>query len=301
MFVKHFCRVMAAVATLGGLLGPAAAADAGRVLPDPLDRWVVYYGPPVASAALKSYDLVVLDPQAAASMVPTLTARRKTVLAYLSLGEINRAHPWFATVEGMGLTGAENPNWPGAFSIDLRDRRWTAMVVEDLVPDLLRRGFHGVFIDTLDTALHLEATDPKAYAGMGEAAVRLIATLRRHYPTLLIAVNRAYPIVPKLAPSIDLVVGESVMTGYDFTRRAYRRLDDETARSQQAVLKDALRYNPALRLLTIDYADPADQALRTTLYREQRKAGFVPYVATIDLRQIVPENGPENGPGDGPQ
>ena len=52
-------------------------------------------------------------------------------------------------------------------------------------------------------------------------------------------------------------------------------------------LAELRRLNPKLRLYTLDYWEPTDRAGIAKLYGQERKAGFIPYVATIDLQRIV--------------
>jgi hypothetical protein len=54
-------------------------------------------------------------------------------------------------------------------------------------------------------------------------------------------------------------------------------------------MRDAVRRGPRLRLFTLDYWDPEDSDGLAEIYRAQRCAGFIPYVATPDLTRIVPE------------
>ena len=157
------------------LAAPGVRAD---TVPMP---WVVYYAAELPPTAFYGFDLVVFESDKHPPLEP-LVDRRKKVLGYLSLGEVNESRPYFAEVKGEGLLLMENENWKGSYFVDVRDMRWTRRVIDELVPAILRRGFQGIFIDTLDNPGHLERTDAKAYAGMTEAGARLVRTLRRNFP-----------------------------------------------------------------------------------------------------------------------
>jgi hypothetical protein len=173
--------------------------------------------------------------------------------------------------------------------VDVRDQRWRSRVIEQLVPGILARGFQGVFLDTLDNPVELERRDPKTYRGMAAAATNLIKALRQSFPSITIMMNRGYGLLPEVGGSIDIVLGESVYSTYDFERKTYRLVSTEDYREQVRLLKEARKRNPGLRVCSLDYWDPVDFKGIRRIYREERANGFEPYVATIGLDRIVEE------------
>jgi uncharacterized protein (TIGR01370 family) len=264
----------------------AVAVPEARAQPAPIP-WVVYYAAELPPNAFYGYDLVVFESERHPPLEP-LVDRGKKVIGYLSLGEVNEVRPYFAEVKAENLFRGENENWKGSFFVDVRDPRWTKRVVEDLVPEILRRGFQGIFIDTLDNPGHLERLDPKANAGMVEAAARLIRTLRRNFPRMIIVLNRGYDLLPSVEREIDMVLGESVYTDYDFAQKRYGKVDEATYRQQVEILQAAARRQTKLRVLTLDYWDPNDPNGIAEIYRVQTANGFSPYVATVELDRLVP-------------
>jgi uncharacterized protein (TIGR01370 family) len=253
--------------------------------------WVVYYGAEARPEAFRPYRLAVLDADAHPPLRP-IAAQGTLLLGYVSLGEVEGLRSHFGAVEREGILLDENPNWPGSRFVDVRDPRWRRRVVEEIVPAVLARGFHGVFLDTLDDPPHLERVDPVRFAGMTEAAADLVKAIRARFPAMPIMLNRAYEILPSVAGNIDLALGESVVSGWDFERRRPKPVPEADQRFQRDALRAARAANPALRLLTLDYHDPGDRAGLARLYARQRADGFEPYVATIDLDRIVPEPRP---------
>lgn len=272
--------VGAVVALLAGA-SPAAAAD---------ERWVVVYSGKPAVTAFRDYRLVVLDSVHHPPLRPLLE-QRKTVIGYISLGEVEKFRDHYKDVEREGLLLGANPNWPDSRYVDVRDPRWTKRVVEDLVPGLLQKGFQGIFMDTLDNPPHLERTDPARFKGMTEASANLVRAIRRHYPQMYIMMNRAYEILPAVEGQIDSVLGESVFTEIDFARKTYRLADPKVYRQQVTWLQAARQRRPSLRIYTLDYWKPEDKAGVARIYAEQRKNGFVPYVSIKELDRIVREPG----------
>lgn len=267
---------------LGGRSTSAEAAAAST------SRWAVYYADKEPTKAFEPYGLLVLDSRYHPPLRP-LKDRGKTLLGYISLGEVEVHRPWHDQVKGWGILADENPNWPGSFYVDVRDRRWVKLVVEELVPALIRRGFDGIFLDTLDNPPHLERTDAKRWAGMTDGAARLVKAIRTNWPRIRIMQNRAYEILPQTAPVLTEALGESVYAGWDFEAKKPHRQSDEDYRFQVDALKAARKLNPKLGLHTLDYWDPADTAGIKSIYALQRANGFSPYVSVVELDRLVPE------------
>jgi len=264
------------ILAFGCVSGPAGRTDA------PL-AWAAYYS--AEPVDLSRFALVILDSE----HHPPLGPRpRPLTLAYLSLGEVGTFRPYFDAVQREGLLAGVNPNWDSHF-IDLRDPRWAARVLEELLPAIIVQGFDGVLLDTLDSAIYLEEQDPQQFRGMQDAAVRLVNNIRAKYPGLLIAMNRAYPLLPRVEQSLDYELAESVYGSYDFERKAYKPVHRADTLSQLVALREARERRPELEILTLDYWNPEDSRGIKRIYRKQKAHGFHPYVATIKLDRIIAE------------
>jgi uncharacterized protein (TIGR01370 family) len=251
-------------------------------------RWAAYYSDQARAEEFRDYGLVVFDADRHPPL-SALAAGGTTVLGYLSLGEIERHRAWFADLRQTGVLLGENRNWPGSYYIDLRDPGWHRIVIDRLVPAMLAQGFGGVFLDTLDDAIELERLDPGGRRGMTAAAVSLVKELRRTFPDITVMMNRGYALLPEVGGLIDIALGESVCGTYDFERKVYRAVPAAEYREQVQLLKQARKRNPALRICSLDYWDPADREGIRRIYREERANGFDPYVATVGLDQLMKE------------
>lgn len=280
-------RIGAAATRLVTLAAAWLLAGVGPRAQAPV-RWAVCYSDRPAPADLARYDLVVLDAVHHPPLAPILE-RRRTVLAYLSLTEIGRAHDAFPGLERAGVVLDAHPAWSGTHYLDFRRPEWTRAVLEHLVPRALAAGFNGIFLDTLDDAAFLEGRDPQRYRGMREAAVRLVRAIRQQHPHMVLMVNRGYDLLPEIAGSIDILLGESVVATFDPATKAYARVTEADVAWQVQALRQAKTLNPALQILTLDYWDPADVDGIQRIYREQRANGFSPYVATPMLDVLVEE------------
>jgi uncharacterized protein (TIGR01370 family) len=249
-------------------------------------RWAIFYAAAAEPVAFAPYDTLVLDADRHPPIGP-LVERGKAVLGYLSLCEVSHNRSYFADVQAEGLLLGESPTWRGSYYIDVRDPRWSRRVIEDLIPRQLRRGFTGIFLDTLDDAAFLDRQPGRR--GMREAAIRMVKTIRRHYPDLTLMMNRGYDLLPAVERDIDAVLAESLYGTYDFTSKRYRRVAPADSAAQVALLNAARARRPGLKLYALDYWDPADAAVVAQLYEAARASGFVAYVATIELDRLVPE------------
>jgi uncharacterized protein (TIGR01370 family) len=265
-----------------GLLGGTRDSQArGHV------RFLINYGADVGEQ-IGNYDVAVLDPSIPAAAI----ARRNPhaiLLGYLSLGEVHSGRDYFADVEAEGLLLRPNANWPDARFIDLRDRRWHKRVIEKLVPEILAKGFDGIFFDTLDDAEFLETQDPKQFAGMVDAAADLLRAIRQRFPGVQLMVNRGFAVLPRAAGAFDMLLGESVFTTYDTTSGAYKLAAEADYQWQIDRMRDAQRRDPKLRLFSLDYWNADDPRGIARIYAQERTNGFTPYVGTRDLTRIVIE------------
>jgi polysaccharide biosynthesis protein PelA len=265
-------------ASVLGSASPAVSAE----------PWVLCYSPDIGGGDLSKYRLVVLDADHFPSLSP-LVERGIPRLAYLSLTQMGKGRAEFADAVRAGVMLEEHPVWTDAHYLDFRRPEWKSLVLDRLVPQALERGFTGLFLDTLDDAEFLESQDPVRYAGMREAAVQLVRAIRERYPRAVLMVNRGYALMPQLATSIDILLGESVVGSFDTTTKAYRRQSDGDVEWQVAKLHQAKALNPRLELFTLDYWDPADRDGLRAIYREQRARGFAPYVSTPQLDRVIAE------------
>jgi uncharacterized protein (TIGR01370 family) len=264
-----------------------AGQSIGKSLGPRTDRWVVYYSNKGPVEAFRNYSCLIFDSRYHPPLEP-LTKSKKKLIGYLSLGEAAADYTYFEELKQQGLLLRPSATWQGNQYIDIRDERWLRRVIDELVPSVLRQGFHGLFLDTLDSPLYLEQLEPVRYQGMTDAAVAMIKAIRRRFSKATVVLNRAYGLLDSIGSEIDVVVGESVYSTFNFATKTYELVAADAYRRQVELLKAAKR-RARLQIYTLDYWDPSDSAGIAHIYEVERANGFVPYVASIDLTSIVTE------------
>jgi hypothetical protein len=84
-------------------------------------------------------------------------------------------------------------------------------------------------------------------------------------------------------------LGESIYTDYNFDTKRYGYVSKGDYHEQVNILHHAQEINPALKVYTLDYWDPKDTKTIASIYKTERANGFIPYVATISLTELVHE------------
>ena len=179
--------------------------------------------------------------------------------------------------------------------MDVRSHAWRNLLLKDIIPSILKNGYQGIFLDTLDTAEALERQDPVKSKGMIAAAADLVRAIRAAFPSIIIMVNRGYAVLPLIPGEFDYFLGESVRSTFNPQTGKYFRRTEQDVEWQRARMLEARDRDPSLQLFLLDYWDPKDRSGLAEFYAEARANGFVPYIATPDLTQIVPERQPSAG------
>ena len=221
-------------------------------------KLLVYYSTEATAENFMPYQLLILDSGNHHNLT-SLQDKGKTLLGYLSIGEINKNHQYYDKMKNSGSLLFANQNWQDSWFVDLRDPAWTGLIIETLIPDIMRNGFHGLFLDTVDDAEYLETQDPKRSLGMRNAAIAIIKTIRHNFPDIKLMLNRGFYLLPQLSTKIDMVLAESVYSNYNFQTKQYQFVKREQYEEQQKLLLNIKRSTPALQIYSLDYWNPADK------------------------------------------
>lgn len=284
---NKFRKIMSLKKILFGILGGGMFFSACTLFETrPELKWICYYGSGADVGPFVEAELVVLD---ANTLVPVRYLRDKdiTVLSYVSIGEVNKNRYYFQTAKKMKILLKTNPNWEGSWMVDVRNPQWGEFLVNEYIPKLVKMGFNGLFLDTLDSSMALEMNEPKRYKNMQKALVELIKNIKDKYPDLYIMTNRGIPLAPQYASHVNGILGESLETDYNFEEKKYRLRSKDEAKEYIGILQK-VKKQFEIDIYTLDYWDPEDKKTRLLIYKQQMKRGFIPYVATVALDQVIP-------------
>jgi polysaccharide biosynthesis protein PelA len=270
-----------------------ACGAATRSVGQPLDhvtRWWIFLGKraevtPVAwRRAAEGAELVILNHDQRLPIEWPATAAIR--LAYLSVGEAEAGRPYWPQVRGKSFVIEPNPAWPDNVRVDIRDRRWQEILLDQEVPRLLAEGYQGIMLDTLDTAPYLERKDPVRFAGCRHALGQFLSVLRRTFPAAILLANGTETLVDA-APYVDGYVTEGIFATYELADVGYRQTtpDERGWRLSQVQAALARVRRP---VFSIEYASGvgAPGGLSEWATRQAREYGFRPYVTNKSVDRL---------------
>jgi uncharacterized protein (TIGR01370 family) len=203
----------------------------------------------------------------------------------LSVGEAEAGRGYWPRVRGKSFVVEPNPAWPDNVRVDIRDRRWQAILLDEEVPRLLASGYQGVMLDTLDTAPYLERKDPVRFAGCRRALGTFLGVLRKSFPGAILLANGTETLVDA-APYVDGYVTEGIFATYEVSTVGYRPTTVDERQWRLAQVRAALA-RARRPVFSIEYALGPDAPVGLAAWStgQAREQGFRPYATTknIDL------------------
>ncbi len=235
-------------------------------------------GPEDVAARLGAYDLVVVDGELATpEEVAALRAQGTTVLGYLSVGTIEKWRGWYPRMKAYRL-GAW-ADWKDEWFADVSEPGLRQILVGEIAPQLLSKGFDGLFLDNVDmieTRNHAPQRD-----GMRELVLAL-SELSHSQGRYLFAQNGLWGLRKLgLLDAIDGWNREDVTWTYDFENRRYVR--NRPAERRTALRELAQMAARGLVTTTADYVREGDANALREAVRNSCAVGALPYVGDIGL------------------
>jgi endo-alpha-1,4-polygalactosaminidase (GH114 family) len=154
---KSLLRSLPAIAALALAVAPQAEAGGAD---DPLlagaesfafgiGNGMLAGGAGEVAERLGSYDVVVVDgEEATTAEVAALQGEGSAVLAYLSVGTIEKWRSWFDDVKRYRLAAWQD--WKDEWFADVSRAGFRNEISDVIAPDLLGKGFDGLFLDNVD-------------------------------------------------------------------------------------------------------------------------------------------------------
>ena len=251
----------------------------------PINTWAVYYSSDAPMDILKKFDLVVLDSGCQTDLIRESDGR-PIYLGYVSIGEAEEGRAHFPEIKGAPFLVDKNPDWDSWY-VDVRSEQWQRLLLDRVIPEIFQKGFNGIFLDTLDTAAHLEKyVDPEKYRGSMDAMVSLIRQIRHKYPQAWLCANRGMDLWPRIADQVDGLVLEDYATIYDFKSKRYKLLPEKTIQANMDMVREIKETHPRVTVLSLDYVKPGYGKRARSVIARARKDGLVPYVGPIHLDSV---------------
>ena len=228
---------------------------------------------------LGPFDLVVVDGELArAGEVAELHERGATVLAYLSVGTIEKWRGWFDRIKRFRLEPWKS--WKDEWFADVSKPRLRRIIARRIAPGLMDKGFDGLFLDAVDM---IEVRRHRAQRAGMRKLVRALAGLTHGQGDLLFAQNGFWGMRKfGIREHLDGWNREDVTTRYDFARGRYERAP---RKHRRAALRELTRMRAAgLFTTAADYT----KRPRGDLYRDSIanacSVNALPYVSDLQLR-----------------
>jgi uncharacterized protein (TIGR01370 family) len=245
-----------------------------------VESFATYFADPWRDT-LATFDLVILDPDNRSEQeIRRLHAAGAQPIAYVNLGEAETYRYFWDQVEDEWLLGP-NPNWPDHYYVDARAEGWRRLLLDTVIPNIMDKGFEGLFFDMVDTAL--PGLHPETRPGM----IQLIQEIRRADPESLLLMNNGLFLVDEVETFIDALVVENVFTRYDFDNDRYVRTASSERRRLVSELHRA-RQEYGLRSFLLNYAGAGTSPDRAYALQHAQEARLLTFVSTVELDTIFP-------------
>lgn len=270
--------------------GQPAASSGKRITLD--TKWLCYYGDDRRVLDVEGYDLLLVESEGVGEVTEE-EKRGRTVVAYMSVGELERYRWYYPDVKDKAWVYDVNPDWPDSRLVDVRSREWQDLVIDEVAQVIMDLGYDGFILDNVDTPEALLRADAEFFAGAADAMVGLINRLRATYPDAVIIANNGLSIVPRCGDALDAMMYEGTQSTW--TREGNAYVYGEITPQQKAWQRP--RFNrvraAGVPILALEYADLSDKAEVERIYELCRKAKTNPFVS---IRALTWFPGLENLP-----
>jgi len=283
-FVAAICsariiRRLVAFVTLAAFCATASAA---------LPNIALFYGKDIPWNELSAFDIAVVEPDhVSLPLKPTglptkgngWLGTRTELLAYLSVGEIHPSRPYFRHFPSAWRAG-ENTAW-GSVVVDQSRPEWVEWFMTHAVRPLLKAGYRGFFLDTLDS-FQLVAKDDAARLRQTDGLIRVVRAIKAEFPEAKLIFNRGFEILPEVHGLAYSVAAESLFQGWDAGAQRYTVVT-ESDRNWLLGQLNRVKNEYRLPVLAIDYVAPGNRVLARQTAKRITELGFVPWIANPAL------------------
>ena len=278
---------------------PAPIRQRSRDLLKRVVRWGCQYQKvDIDAIASSTLDMIVVDPSINDDLLLFIDREqckvlqkkadggRRIVLAYISVGEADTKRWYWPSKwrqQAPEWLGAQNPLWPGSYSVKYWDAGWRSLVFEgqdSILSRILQSGFDGVVLDRVDGYQDWRDTRASASEDMVDLVVSLAATARSHDPNFIVVIQNAEEILDRdrLVDVIDGHNKESLLTGLKSKNSINSAEDIEWSLGHLRRVQQK-----GVGTFATEYL--SDQSMREDVRKRLLDLGFIPFFAdrALDL------------------
>lgn len=211
----------------------------------------------------------------------TRPANSGKIGVYYSLGEVRDADSYLPAIKAAGIQLiGRSPTW-GTQYIDVRNMKWS-----DILIDLLRKSyatgkFDFCFLDTADTYWALDMLIPGHLDQFIRSTAAIINNVKVAFPTKGIIINRGFEAFDQCKNSLSGFLFEGLYRNADGTGP---QRPDKTIELLDLALPIRNHGTP---VYVIDFCQPNELSLATATAARIKSYGFIPLVTTYDLEGKV--------------
>lgn len=231
-----------------------------------------YYNNVDSTLELQNFDTVVLDPNNVSDRnIKALKSLGIKVYSYLSAGEFDGE----LTGDLSKYKKTDNKEWQSNI-MDITAAKWHDHLVSE-ARSLLKRGFDGLFLDTLDSFnAYSSPDDDKAYYEKQIYGEKVLLE-KLHKVSKNLIFNRGFEVLDKLKFKPVAVAAESIYKSYNAEHDSYY----DVSKEDREWLSEQLNRVKAkgIDAIAIDYLDDSDLEARVLLAKKLVKDGYIPYVS----------------------
>ena len=222
------------------------------------------------------YDYLILEPAYfSGEDVNTFKANNKKVLAYISLGEVDKGSVHYPQLAQ--YTIGRNKIWDSNI-LDLQNPQTIAVLFELIELYINEKGYNGLFLDNID---NFSIYGPTPHQKPELTA--FLKRIRKTFPDIFIIQNAGVEIIADTHDYVDALAIESVATNFDFTTKQYRLRDEISYLNRVEKLK-CTEKNYRIPVILIEYADT--KLLHSQIINRIKKLGWSYFIGRIELQDI---------------
>ena len=167
---------------------------------------------------LNNYKVLVLEPtEFNKDDIKKLHEKNKKIYAYLNIGSLENYRPYYEEYKDKTLGTYEN--WEDEYWMDVSDKKWQNLIVDELGNKIADKGFDGFFIDNCD--VYYQFPEKKIFDGL----CSILKGIQKY--NLYTIINGGDTFVSKCIDEkiakemFDGVNQECVFTSIDFENKKY--------------------------------------------------------------------------------